>query len=513
MAANGGVQGNGSAPPAQLAQFRADGINANTGLRLPFLSEGFSRAFGFPDVRIINMITEAAPLREERPYVAFVGVREIRYSRPGLVTGLNLGAGPIRGVYFAPGSPIGNKLLVVSGTTIYLNGVSVGTLPGSDLVRFAASPLQVVAIASGGAYVYDGSTYASFTLIQNGTLPFVSDAAYLGGRFVYVAPGSSTWWYSELNDAANVNGLDFASNENSPADNLAVGIINDQVAFFTQNQVEFWSVTTDPTAPFSPNIGTGYQRGIASRDTLVFADNTLFWVGDNGVVYRSANAPDRISNSSIEDKIRQCANWGALSAFRATFEGHEFYVLNVPGVGSYAYDISRIGTAEGAYGDSYSRGEWSEWASWNHPQFRCRVAAQLGPTVYAGDDTTNDVWLMQVGAYSDAGGPMTRQACAFIKVEEGQPRCDGLVCHGVMGVGNASAPSPIVEMRYSDDLGRTFSPWRAGSLGPQGAYQTRARWTRLGLMRAPGRLVQVRCSDPVDVAFSHLELNPLRPAA
>jgi hypothetical protein len=37
-------------------------------------------------------------------------------------------------------------------------------------------------------------------------------------------------------------------------------------------------------------------------------------------------------------------------------------------------------------------------------------------------------------------------------------------------------------------------------------------WTRLGLLRAPGRLVQVRVSDPVNVVFSHLELNADRPA-
>jgi hypothetical protein len=41
----------------------------------------------------------------------------------------------------------------------------------------------------------------------------------------------------------------------------------------------------------------------------------------------------------------------------------------------------------------------------------------------------------------------------------------------------------------------------------------RAYWQRLGRMRAPGRLIEVRCAEPVDVAFSHLELNPLRAAA
>jgi hypothetical protein len=119
-----------------------------------------------------------------------------------------------------------------------------------------------------------------------------------------------------------------------------------------------------------------------------------------------------------------------------------------------------------------------------------------------------------VGAWTDASGPLTRQASAFIKVEEGTPRCLNIVLHAVMGQGIPTNPgaAPIVEMRYSDDQGETFSPWRAAQLGAQGRYRTRALWQRLGLLRAPGRLVQVRCSDPVDVAFSHLELNAERPA-
>ena len=169
---------------------------------------------------------------------------------------------------------------------------------------------------------------------------------------------------------------------------------------------------------------------------------------------------------------------------------------------------------QGAYGDSYARGEWNEWESFEHGQFRARVAAVIGGQTYVGDDTTNDLWAMKVGVWTDAGGPLTRQASAFVKIEEGRPRMDSLVLHCVQGVGNAVLPgnNPVVEMRFSDDMGRTYSRWRPASLGVEGDYDTRAYWQRLGLMRAPGRLIEVRVTDPVDVAFSHLELNPLRAA-
>jgi len=105
-------------------------------------------------------------------------------------------------------------------------------------------------------------------------------------------------------------------------------------------------------------------------------------------------------------------------------------------------------------------------------------------------------------------------ASAFIKIEEGTPRCSNIVLHCVQGVGNPVDPgaNPVAEMRYSDDLGATFSRWRQAPLGAAGVYRGRAFWQRLGLLRALGRLVVVRVSDPVNAVFSHLELNASRPA-
>ena len=226
---------------------------------MPFFSDSFSRAFGFPDVRLINLISESTPVREERPYAAYVGLREAHYSRPGLVAAQNYGAGPIRGLYFDPAGGGAGSLFVVSQNTIYRNGGSVGTLPGTDLVRFAASPSQVVAVAGGYAYLWDGMAFASFTLIANNVLPNVSDVAYLAGRFVFTDTGSAQWTYSEINDAGNETGLDFANNNASAAPNLAVRVLNDQLAFFTTTNVEFWSpngdTATDATTPFIPDIG------------------------------------------------------------------------------------------------------------------------------------------------------------------------------------------------------------------------------------------------------------------
>ena len=479
-----------------------------TGMRVAFFTDAFGRAFGLPDAHLVNQISEATPLREDRPGAPAVGLREIHYSRPGLVAAWSLGAGPIRGLAVAPPG-LGGGLLAVSGPAVFdaATGATLGTIPGTEPARFATSRSQLVTTAGGSAWLFDGTAFAA---VVSDALPPVSDVAFLAGRFVYVGAGSDTFWYSEINDAANVGGLNFATAESNPDAIVAVGVLNEELVFFGAASVEFWQTTADANAPFQPIVGRGFQRGCAARGSVAFADNALFWVGDNRVVYRvGPGAPMRVSSSSIEDRLRQCADIAAVTAWAATFEGHELYLLNIPGIGAYAYDCSRLGAREA------DRGEWSEWRSWGRDGFRGRFATVLNGVTYVGDDSSGTVWTMRVGVHADGADPLVRQASAFIKVEEGTPRCNSLVLHAVMGVGNAVDPgaNPIVEMRWSDDGGRTFTDWRKASLGQGGRYATRAVWRRLDCMRAPGRLVEVRCSEPVEVVFSHLELNATRPAS
>jgi hypothetical protein len=140
----------GSAPGQQIAQFQSGGVTAATGLRVPFLTDEFSRSFGFPGTRLRNMITEATPLREERSYDPLLGLREVRYSRPGLVSAYSAGVGPIRCLFQAPPA-LGGRRITVSGGAAFdlLSGSTLGRVAGSDIVRVAVSRSQVVLVVGG----------------------------------------------------------------------------------------------------------------------------------------------------------------------------------------------------------------------------------------------------------------------------------------------------------------------------------------------------------------------------
>jgi hypothetical protein len=66
----------------------------------------------------------------------------------------------------------------------------------------------------------------------------------------------------------------------------------------------------------------------------------------------------------------------------------------------------------------------------------------------------------------------------------------------------------VIEMRYSDDKGRTWTDWRPRSLGGMGRYSERPTWTRLGTIRRFGvRVFEFRMTDPVLANLCSAEMS------
>jgi hypothetical protein len=58
--------------------------------------------------------------------------------------------------------------------------------------------------------------------------------------------------------------------------------------------------------------------------------------------------------------------------------------------------------------------------------------------------------------------------------------------------------APVMQMRFSDNQGKTFSAWKEASLGATGDYTTLARFNGLGDVPAFfGRIYEFQISDPV----------------
>lgn len=456
-------------------------------LKIPFAAGVSNRtAYGLPEARLVNLFAETNQGD---------AVQSVRLPRPGLVEYDDNGSGPVRGLFQSDGV-FGGAIFEVSGTTLYKDGSSVGTISGSGPVRFAASSLELVIVAAPAAYLYDGSTTA---LIDDTDLPNVVDVTFLAGRFVYAQSGGDRFYWSGTNDAGSIDGLSYSSAEASADAIIGLAEISDTLFIFGGKTVEVWSPTGNDDDPFQRSGASRLMRGCAARDSIVAMDNTAFWVGEDCVVYRAESAPIRVSTHGIEAALRRCTDLASATAFEAPIEGHKFYVLAIPGEGSFAYDVATQ--------------QWSEWDTYGAMTFRGGCAIQYGSLLLVGDNATGQIWEMRPGVYADDGDPITFLASAFIPNDGGPQRCDNIVLQGARGVGLATGQGsdPLVEMRYSDDQGHSWSTWRQASLGAVGEYTRRAVWKQCGLIREPGRLVEIRCTDPVLATMNALLVNSDRP--
>lgn len=448
---------------------------------LPFTTHAAARGFGLPPIKLENLYVEAS----EGPSSV------VRLPRPGLLLSYQIGTGPIRGMFQQAGAFGGDKF-AASGSQIYREQIVLGTVLGADNARFAASGTEVVVVSGGAVYRSDGVTLARITIPDDDE---VVDVAYFGGRFVYIIAGSGKFRWSAINNASSIDGLDYATAEGAPDATVAVLVLAGELYFIGQTTTEIWQATTNIDAPFQRVSERSIDKGCPAQATVVSRlDNTAFFLGSDRQVYRLGAGATRVSTHAMEALIETCTDLASATAFQARFAGHAIYVLNLPGVGSPALDVAT--------------GEWSMWSSYRRDAFRARCGLITETTDYFGDDENGSVY--RLGGNTDDGEPLTRLASAFAAVPFGVGRGDSLMLQGQRGVGNAAAPDPMVEMRFSDDLGSLWSDWMAASMGKQGEYGVKARWGNLGMMESPGRLFEIRTTDAVSMSYQQLVINEPR---
>lgn len=171
----------------------------------------------------------------------------------------------------------------------------------------------------------------------------------------------------------------------------------------------------------------------------------------------------------------------ALSVQRAwtyTLDGHTFYVLDLGGEGTFAYDVLT--------------NTWSQFVTQGHVNWDMQAGVMWGNRIMACDLSSTDVWELVPAATDDqdgtldiphivTGGLQTRNR-DFHAVES-------LTVSGSMGyIGNLT--NSAQSMRYSDDQGVTWSDYFTVDL-EAGDYSQEIAFRSLGSFAAPGRVFEL----------------------
>jgi hypothetical protein len=404
-------------------------------------------------------------------------------SRPSLVNYATVGTGPIYGVFFQGGT-FGNTLFVVSGTKLYANGIDVGDIGANQPVKMCMADVYLVIATGSSVWTYDGATLAQASFPDGAG---ITDVTYLASYAIGVRADTRRIYFTL--DPTTWDALDYVSAQQSTANLVGIAVVVDQLWLFCQDHTEVFYATGDGTAPFQRVQGRVFDKGAKTRDSIVRMDNTVIWVGHDGVVYRGEGVPVRISDHGIEERIAE-SHEADLVAWSYTWRGHLFYVLRTTG-GTVAFDASTK--------------QWHELSTYGQATWEAARGCLFNGAVICGGDASGKLWTMSDSTHIDASGPLER---VFTILINDNVIIDNIAMDCTVGtVASAASPQGMIELRTSRDSGQNWREWQAAGMGRMGQSRTYVRWRRLGMVDESNMVIQIRVTDPVLARVSYLRLN------
>jgi hypothetical protein len=406
---------------------------------------------------------------------------------PGLKNWVTLPKMPVRA------EAVFNDLLYAIGDDTLYKVASDGTMTPYSAVTVPDGPIYMapgngylVFTAGGNGYWFDGTTLGK--IIPDG-MPLVSSVDYIDGYWIFTQQDSGRFFITAINDPRSVNALDFANAESRPDNTIRVLVTHREVWLYGTDSTEVWTDTGNADFPFERYSPAAIDRGILAAGSAANLDNTSFWIGNDGIVYRAEGyTPTAISTPEVAKAISDSTAPADIVGFTWTQEQHVFYALRIPGVGAWVYDAATQ--------------QWHERETFGRDMWRANCYAHAYGKHIVGDDTTGDLYEFDYDTLTDGDAIMASDIYSPpIWAEDQRFQTHRLQADYEVGVGLTlgQGSDPQVMLQWSDDGGFTWSNEHWRTLGPIGARRQRVQWYRLGQSRE--RVYRMRITDAVKRAF------------
>ena len=269
------------------------------------------------------------------------------------------GAGPVRGSHDCEG-----KHFVVMGSKLYQitnNGVAIplGTVPGTQRVNMAHNQIVggnevIITTGTPNGYVYNTVTQV-FGRITDPGYPGGGSVDYIDTYLVSVEPYGRYWFWSDQANATSYNTLNRTEAEADPDSIVGLAVNSFEVVVFGQNTVEFFYNAGGINGSTFRSKKVMNNHGCAARDSIVKLDNSLFWLGVDGILYRlNGYQAMPISSTQFTQRIAGL-NWAKAFAFAYEDQGHATYYITFPDGQTWGYDVT---TGLTVRRESYGLNRW-----------------------------------------------------------------------------------------------------------------------------------------------------------
>ena len=346
------------------------------------------------------------------------------------ITGSNK---PIRGARNVEG-----LLLVVTGTTLYKvdtkgAATAIGTIPGVGRVSMSHNQItggNQVAIANGqSGYVYN-TVDGKLAQITDDGFPGAISFDFIDGYITGIEPARRFAFHSQLADAADYNTLDRYEAEGSP-DKLVGQIVDHREWWlFSERTIEPFVNTGAATGTFQRASNTMIEVGCASGAAIVQMDSSVFWIGNDGIVYRANGyTPTRISTHPIEQALARC-NLSQCFAFAFEDQGHKIYYMTCPDGQTWGYDAAT--------------GEWHRRQSEGLTRWRINTLTKWNGVWIAGDYTNGKLYELNWDVQDEDHAVLERRrVTGVLSDNQNRVTVDGVAL--VFDTGTAASPKLLLK--------------------------------------------------------------------
>lgn len=309
---------------------------------------------------------------------------------------------PIRGSYNADG-----VFVIVQANTLYrwnsVGPTAIGTIPGTGRVSITRNQItggSQIVIANGQAgYVYNTVTNA-LTQITDEGFPGAKSVDYIDSYIVGVEPSGRFWFASALADATSYNTLDRYEAESAPDKIVGLIVSHSEVIVFGERTMEFYYDSGANTGTFQRRDGTQTEVGAASQFAIVKLDNTVFWAGNDGCLYKlNGYTPERISTQPIEQAIAKC-DLSKCFAMVYADGGHKIVYFTFPDGMTFGYDVATSA--------------WHRRQSYRMKRWRVNTLTQWNGAWYAGDYTNGALYAVEWGVNTENGQPLVAERVSTV---------------------------------------------------------------------------------------------------
>ncbi|PCI52562.1 MAG: hypothetical protein COB36_14815 [Alphaproteobacteria bacterium] len=387
----------------------------------------------------------------------------------------------------------GGDLFVVTKDGLYRiakSGVStkLGSLGAGNNASIAVGRQEVLVCIPPNVWSYDGTSLVSVNMNDTD----VSWVEHVNQRFIAVKANSDRFYWSDLLNGRAWPELNFMTAEGAADNIVSIVSLGSLLITLGSSTAEAYANTVQPNSASEAftRYGNPVEIGCKAAYSAAKARGTVMWVANNGAVYRSSGMePRRVSTSFIEQEITRLSDkqLAEVKGFMVPERGRWMYVLNLPSVGTYVYDMNLEKWSKRSSGSK-------QWAD---------MGLLLGGQNYIASSFQDEVSI-QAEIGSDAGKPFKQVFSATLSVSR------PAIVREIIVDGWANAKCGVY-MKWTENNGRTWSDEVKRNISSPDAERDNAVWRRGGTVRAPGRTLEFTIYEPVQVNIFGVRVNePVR---